>query len=139
MPSIDDIFGGKTLKSEHLKGLAKPPVVTITDVEIREFDDKKHGKVQKPAISFKGSERVLICNLINANMIAELAGTRDYTQWAGTRIKLVVERVSFGADIVDGIRVKDPDSADPVPKKKAAKPEPQAAADDDDMSDDIPF
>lgn len=132
MPSIDDVFAGKTLKSEQLKG--KPPaILTIAGVEITEFQNKETGKKEKKlAISFRGTDKVLICNLINANMIADLAGDRDYDKWVGTQIKLVVERVPFGAKIVDGIRVKDPSHVDKIETgvQKSTK---------DEMADEIPF
>jgi hypothetical protein len=133
MPSIDDVFGGDNLKSEHLKGKA-PPVVTIKSVEVKEFTDKEKGKTErKLSVSFLGTKRVLVCNQINANMIASIAGTREYDQWPGTKIKLVVEKVQFGPNVVDGIRVKDPGD------KIETGPQPKKPALADDMDDAIPF
>ncbi len=129
MTSIDDVFGGKALKAEQLKG-KKPAILTIASVEIVEFKNDDGVKKKKPVISFNGTDKTLVCNLTNANTIAELSDSRDTDNWTGTKIKLVVERVQFGPKLVDSIRVKDPSFVDKIESGPVAK---------EAMDDEIPF
>jgi hypothetical protein len=124
MPSIDDVFGGTTLKSEDIKG--KEPTVTIESVTTKEFTDKEGVTKKKLLVSFVGSKKALVCNVTNARRIAHLHGP-DYGLWAGKQVQLKVEMVDFGGKIMDGIRV--------FPPQRKAAPAPAG----DFPDDDIPF
>jgi hypothetical protein len=102
MPSIDDVFGGTTLKSADIKG--KDPVVTIASVEVKNFKEKDGAEKQKLLVHFAGAKKALVCNVTNARRIAHLHGP-DYSMWGGKKIRLKVEMVDFGGQIMDGIRV----------------------------------
>ncbi len=125
----NDIFGGKSLKSEDIKG--REPVVTIESVEMKKFDDGP-----KAIIRFAGKDKALICNRTNWNSIADILGADDSDEWIGRRIKLVVARVDFQGKRVDAIRV------DPAPSATAAAPRRQPVEPVDNTpitDDDIPF
>ena len=129
MPSIDDVFGGTTLKSADIKG--KDPTVTIAGVEVKNFKEKDGAEKQKLLVHFVGAKKALVCNVTNARRIAHLHGA-DYSLWGGKQIKLKVEMVDFGGQVMDGIRVYPP-GADRI------ETGPQKALVTDDMNDEIPF
>ena len=116
MPSIDDVFGGTTIKSEDIKG--KNPVVTIENVVPKDFTESDGKTKKKLMITFVGAKKALVCNVTNARRIAHLYGN-DYSDWKGRKIKLQVEMVDFGGRVMDGIRVFSPmDTSDQAPKKR---------------------
>ena len=130
MPTIDDIFGGTTLKSADIKG--KDPTVTIAGVEVKNFKEKDGQEKQKLLIHFVGAKKALVCNVTNARRIAHLHGA-DYTLWGGKQIKLKVEMVDFGGQVMDGIRVYPPGQ-----DKIETGVQPRRSASDD-LDDTIPF
>ncbi len=97
-----DIFSGKSLKAEDIKG--RDPIVTIESISTKTFDDKS----TKPVIKFKNAEKELVCNVTNWNAIVEITGEEDSDNWTGKRIRLVVAKVDYQGKRVDGIRVEDP-------------------------------
>ncbi|HEX5424873.1 MAG TPA: hypothetical protein VFW94_15100 [Candidatus Acidoferrales bacterium] len=135
MPSINDIFGGTTLKAEDIKG--KDPTITIENVAAEDFTE--NGKVKrKLRIFIRGAKKQLICNATNARRIAHLYG-EDYSQWGGNAIQLRVEMVDFGGKVTDGIRVYPPAERTARPSASEMKAPAKQAAADDDMNDSIPF
>jgi hypothetical protein len=129
MPSIDDVFGGTTLKSADIKG--KDPTVTIAGVEVKAFKEKDGTEKQKLLIHFVGAKKALVCNQTNAKRIAHLHGD-DYTQWGGKQVRLRVEMVDFGGQVMDGIRVHPADS-------KIESGRQPLKAERAEMDDEIPF
>jgi len=128
MANINEVFGGSFLKADDLKGAS--PRVTISQVEIKDFDDGK-----KIIVHFQGKEKCLVCNKTNASIIAENAGSSDTDDWAGHTIQLTVRKVEFQGKLVPAIRVVLQDA----PIKKTA---PAAAAESDNDGgnvDDVPF
>jgi hypothetical protein len=126
MPKVSETYG------KYLKALVDVPkegrVYTILAVEPVDFDDGP-----KLNVTFKGSDKTLVCNRTNASIIAELHGD-DTDDWIGQRITLYATKVDFSGKRVDAIRVRD---QVPVPQgatKPAAAPTPDpdnADADDD--------
>ena len=102
MANIDDVFGGNTLKAADIKG--REPIVTIEDVEVKLFKEKDGAEKKKLLIYFLNTKKAMVCNVTNARRIAHLHGP-DYTEWGGKKIKLKVEMVDFGGQVMDGIRV----------------------------------
>ncbi len=130
MPSINDVFGGETLKATDLNG--KSVNLTIAGQEVREFEEEKNGqKINKKKIvlSFQGTKKKLVVNITNATRIAALYGD-DYTLWSGHVIQLRSEKVQFGNKFTDGIRVYPPNDKIETKQQPALK---------DEMADEIPF
>ena len=98
MPSIDEVYSGKSLKAADLEGNEVP--LTIANAEAKEFDD-----ASKIVITFTETEKVFICNKTNANRIASSHG-KDYSLWHGKKITLYPDMVDFKGDMVEAIRVK---------------------------------
>lgn len=128
MPTIDDVFGGDTLKASDIKG--RDPTVVIEDVKVEAFKDRDGTAKRKLRITFRGAKKELICNVTNAKRIAHLHGD-DFTLWRGKAIQLRSEMVDFGGQVTDGIRVYPPNGHDRI--ETGRQPLKQ------EMSDDIPF
>ncbi len=107
---VSDVFNnGKSLKASDLQGRRVP--VTIDDVRLKKFDDGS-----KLVMTFRNSDKALMLNKTNANMIAEIAGSEDTDMWAGKRIVLVPAKTDFQGRRVDCIRVDYPEVQVPAPQ-----------------------
>jgi hypothetical protein len=107
MPTIDEVFSaGESLKAADLPA-GRIASAVIASVEPINFDDGS-----KLIVNFVGKEKVLITNKTNANLIAVILGTRDYSRWIGGRIGLRSELVDFRGSRVPAVRVCD---APPAP------------------------
>ena len=72
----------------------------------------------KWALHFEELAKPLIVNSTNGKLIAKAVGSEDPEQWTGHKIVLYKDdSVSFGDELVGGIRVR-------APKKPIAKPAP---------------
>lgn len=127
--NINDAFPSQYLKASDLNG--SQPVVTIARVEIEPVGRSKD---MKPIAYFAGKDKGLVLNKTNSKKIAEIAGTAETDDWAGTRIRLYATEVDFQGDQVEAIRVKAPGSSVKATVKPAAPP-----ADDDLDVSDVPF
>lgn len=117
MPSIDDFNKSQFLKKEDVD----PPVTaTIAGCELQDFDDGR-----KLIVKFRGDVKPLVAgSKVNREAVADIAGTRDYSQWAGTRIELYKDGnvYDLSGRRVGGIRIR--------PAARAAA----AATTDDDLA-----
>jgi hypothetical protein len=91
-------FPSTYLKAADLKGKAVPVVI-----ENVTFEDI--GGDQKPVLRFRGTDRGMVLNKTNMNIIAEMYGFES-DDWHGKRITLQPARVEFQGKIVDAVRVK---------------------------------
>lgn len=103
------------------------PIVTISHVEFKEVGQTKD---IKPVLFFEGKQKGMVCNKTNAKTIAQISGSQDTDDWAGTRVQMYVAMVSFQGEEVEALRVR-------LPKTVAAKPKPAPAEVADE--DAIPF
>jgi hypothetical protein len=130
-----EVYGGNYLKAEDLKGGS--PRVTISNVELKEFDDGK-----KLIISFHGKDRQLVCNRTNSSIIEEVLGSDESDDWIGKTIQLCVKKVEFSGRLVPAIRVvlKERQPA-PRPAQRPAAPPPVDPEDEIPMDDpdSVPF
>lgn len=119
MPSMDDVYGGDYLKAEDLPPNARV-VVQVESVHIAEFSEEGKPKERKLALKFVGKEKRLALNVTNANMMAEISGSRDYDNWPGYSTILYRTMTDFGGKRVPALRLDHPTAAPaPVPSKPA--------------------
>ncbi len=97
-------FGGNFLKAADV---VKPMQLTITSVDVEEFEDKK-----KLLVSFEETDKKLVLNKINMTRICRLAGSQDTDTWAGTQVTLYKDTVEYDGQDVPCIRVKKKDEAE---------------------------
>src|SRR5262249_45637754 len=115
---------------------------TIKSASIEELGEDKDEKI---VVIFKELDRGLVLNRTNADYLSMICKSDDTDAWAGHRVGLFVQPVSFKGKLVDSIRVTKPQhlkAADDMAKKsttKASKKQKAAAATADaDMDDEIP-
>ena len=105
MPNVDDIYisGGMYLKGEDFVD-ADDAVLTISGVEIRAFDDGR----RKAILSFEETDRRLVLNTVNKDMVVEVTGTKDTDEWIGKVITIGHARDTYAGKMYDVIRVRPP-------------------------------
>lgn len=111
--NINDIYKSTSnyLKVADLQG--RKVNVTIGSAELEDLNGKK-----MVAIGFKESDKKFTLNRTNANMIAFLLGTEDYTNWIGARITLKPSMTEYQGKATPCIRVADelpPQNTQPDP------------------------
>lgn len=68
---------------------------------------KTNQKKKKVCLIFKETDKKMVLNATNRDVIAKLVKTWDYTQWPGTQIQLYKDpKVRFGTEEVGGLRVR---------------------------------
>lgn len=83
-------------------------VLTIKGVSqedvVQPRSDKKKKKV---CMTFAETDKKMVLNATNRDIIASLLKTWDYTKWPGTQIQLYKDpKVRFGTEEVGGLRVR---------------------------------
>jgi hypothetical protein len=100
---VDLLFPSKYLKAADLRG--KSAVVKIESIEPRADLQMKSGKTEKkPLVRLAGKEKSWVLNKTNAHLIAEVYGA-EVTAWIGCEIVIRSEKVRFGGQSVDAVRV----------------------------------
>jgi hypothetical protein len=142
---VSRTYGGNHYKAEDLD---KPILLTIDQVTSKEFDDGK----EKLVLAFGEDEHTFVCNLTNAQTLAELYGD-ETDDWIGEKVVLYATRTLFQGKQTPCIRVRAPKPAAPVgagakigppygPVRRRNEPVTQPEADepvDVQTNDDIPF
>ncbi len=102
---VDLLFPSKYLKAADLR--SKKLVVVIEKIDPRgELQMQGGRKERKPIVYLVDQEKTWVLNKTNAKTIAKLYGN-EVTEWIGKPISLRSEKVAFGNQIVDAIRVVD--------------------------------
>ena len=105
---VSTMFPSSYLKAPDLVGSSNPePVLEIVRVSLEEmpaFDDEPAKKL--PVAWFKETDKGMVMNVTNANMIAFLHGD-DTDEWIGKKIQLHTPPVAFRGKSAPGLRVKD--------------------------------
>lgn len=117
MPSMDDVYGGDYLKAEDIPQEARPRL-TVESVRPAEIGAQGEQKETKLVMRFLGKEKSLVLNVTNANMMAEIAGSRDYDNWPGHQVILYRTMTDFAGKRVPALRLDHPTVA-PAPPKPA--------------------
>ena len=134
MANIDTAFPSKYLKAHDLGG--KTVKLKITGINV-----EKLGEDLRPVISFNGTEKTLVVNKTNANRITQSYG-KETDDWIGKKLIAYNDpNVTFGKDIVGGMRIKQHRKA-AAPRElagRSARNGPTTAGDSDDLTGDPPF
>ena len=123
MPDVRTLFPSKWIKAADLGG--KRVLLRMAAVDVEKVGEKK-----LPVLYFQGTEKGLVLNATNANMIAEITGTNDTDDWRGHQIVLFMAKVDFGGKRVEAIRVDHPPAkaAPAAASMPTRKPAPSVAA-----------
>lgn len=127
---VNQLKESKFLKKEDVgTGL----LVTIEGLSQENVSKEGAPEEMKYALHFKETEKPLILNSTNGQLIAQITGEEDTDHWAGHKIVLYNDpTISFGGKIVGGIRCRAPKQGSGKPSQASKRP----AHDDDDS---IPF
>jgi hypothetical protein len=158
-----DRFPKKYFTGEYLKQIG-PLGLEIEAEKTEGITDQKTGRTtEKSVLSFVGTEKRLILNGTNFDLIVEITGCDDSRDWPGHKIELFADKTTLGAKRVDCVRARAPaeqpalaaaapkspsptaGASEPAaqPALMAAAPSPSASATagafDQKMDDEIPF
>ncbi len=120
MPLISQMKASKFLKRDEV---GRGALFTIA--EVREENIAKEGAPEelKWCIHFEETEKPLVANWTNLQLIAKVAGDENSDNWPGTKIVLYDDpNVGYAGKIVGGIRVRAPKPG--ATTKPALAPEP---------------
>lgn len=83
-------------------------ILTIKGVLQEEVPQPKtNKKTKKVCMTFAETDKKMVLNATNRDIIAKLLKTWDYTKWPGTQIQLYTDpKVRFGTEEVGGLRVR---------------------------------
>jgi len=141
MPNISVLKSSKFLTKEDVT----PPVLA-TIQSVHQMNVAKEGAPEelKWVVEFEESEKPMVLNSTNGQLIALITGYDETDNWKGSKVVLYNDpAVSFAGKITGGIRVRAPKNQpakiqpqserkpDPEPVKKPLPAEPD--------SDDVPF
>ena len=126
---ISAAFPSNYVKAADLKG--KPCPLTIRTCVLEELGQGNDTE-KKPVLYFNGAQKGLVLNRTNSNVIAEAYGD-ETVAWEGKPVEVYPTRVEFKGKLVDDIRVRIPQEAQPEKQPDAA---PMA---DGEPDDEIPF
>lgn len=130
MPNINTMKASKFLKRDDV---GRGMLVTIA--EVREDNVAKDGAPEelKWCAHFEETDKPMVLNWTNLQLIARVANDENSDNWGGTRVVLYDDpNVSFGGKITGGIRVR-------APKSNGAPPARQIAPVSEPEEDEIPF
>jgi hypothetical protein len=125
------------LDSKYLKQADVPDPVIVTVTKVGRVNIAKEGEKEqlKWAIRFQEFDKPMLLNSTNIKLLEKAFDSDDTDDWAGKEIILYTdENVSFGGEIVGGLRFR---RNQPAPIKKAAGT--GGAKTLAEMDDDIPF
>lgn len=147
MASMDDVYGGNTLKAEELPENFRA-VLAVESVSVQEFEGRDgKGVERKLVLRFLGRAKGLALNVTNANMMAEIAKSRDYDHWTGHQVLLYRTTTDYQGKRVPALRLDhatpfQAPTARPVasaPRPAAPPPPPPQAEPFVATDDDVPF
>lgn len=81
--------------------------VKITKVEPKELTVRGGAKKTAPVITMEGKKKQFVCNVTNADAIAELYGPKP-SEWVGKSITLFVTTTKLSGKEVQCLRVRAP-------------------------------
>lgn len=132
MPRTSEMVQSKYLKTADIPD---PVIVTVVKVGRVNMAKEDAAPEYKWAIRFKEFDKPMVLNSTNIKIAEKVFGSDDTDEWAGKEIVLFTdENVTFGGELVGGLRFKGQEK---TPTKATPKPAKGGFAAD--MEDDIPF
>ncbi|HZR03656.1 MAG TPA: hypothetical protein VFA81_10845 [Burkholderiales bacterium] len=122
------------VQSKYLKTADVPDPVIVTVVKVGKVNMAKEDAAPeyKWAIKFAEFNKPMVLNSTNIKIAEKVFGSDNTDDWTGREIILFTDdNVTFGGELVGGLRFKGQEKAPQKPVAKAGK--------FDDMADDIPF
>jgi hypothetical protein len=135
VPKTSEMRESKFLKQSDIGAGA---LMTVTGCERHNVAKEGAEPEHKWCLAFEESEKPLVLNSINIQLLEKIFGSDDTDDWIGKRVVLYVDpTVSYAGKVVGGIRVRAPKQANQTAAKKPVAPPPPAT--EELADDDIPF
>lgn len=134
MPDISQMAESRFLKKEDV-GNGK--LLTIESCDQQNVAKKDEAPENKWCLHFVETEKPLVLNRINSELVAQITGERNSDDWPGFKVVLYSDpTISFGGKLVGGIRIRAPkNKTAPATSKPPVKELPQ----DEDEDSSVPF
>jgi len=130
MPKVSDLRESKFLKQTDV---GDGVIVTISGCEQLNVAKEGADAEMKWCLTFEETEKPLVLNSTNGQLIERILGSDDLEAWVGGKIVLYTDpNVSYGGKIVGGIRARAPKPPKAAPKAAKPKLPPAEPADYDD-------
>ena len=97
---FDDYFGSRFVSAADLPAAA---TVTIEKIDDEDFAKPGEPAKRKPVLYFKGRQKALVLNKVNALQLAATHG-KDMAKWVGAKILLKPETTVFNGKSTPCIR-----------------------------------
>lgn len=146
MPTIHDLKQSRFLTQADVE---KPILVTIKSYTFQNVAPDGQPKDDKYVLHFHETDKPLVLNFTNGDVIAQINGSEDFANWPGTKIVLFRDpNIMMGTQKKGGIRVRAPrnipaQAKKQEPPKPQPQPEPEPEPDFTDVTappdDDVPF
>lgn len=107
---LSEMFPSNLLKAQDVTDAGGEMPVTISKIDMKEFDTDGGGKERKPIIYF-ANDKQMVCNKTNGTTLGEMFG-QETDDWLGKTITLIVQNVDFGGKSTPAIRIKNLNSKD---------------------------
>src|SRR6516225_9866416 len=131
MVKRSEAFPSKWLGAADLnRGSAVAAIKVAAFETLKGFDGADTKK--KVIIYFAHKLKPLPLNVTNYNSVADIAGTEETDDWAGTKVELFVSREIVKGKMTDCVRIRKPATAAKAKPKKSDDPKP-------DYNDEVKF
>ena len=131
MVKRSEAFPSKWLGVIDLNGGSAVAAIKVAAFEtLKGFDGADTKK--KVIIYFAHKLKPLPLNVTNYNSVADIAGTEETDDWAGTKVELFVSREIVKGKMTDCVRIRKPATAAKAKPKKSDDPKP-------DYNDEVKF
>jgi len=136
--NISQLKESKFLKKEDVG-----PGMLLTIASVSQENVAKEGAEQelKWVLHFQESEKPMVLNSTNGQLIAKITGSDETDDWQGHKVVLYEDpNISFAGKIVGGIRVRAPRGpAKAMPNSTQPQPKRQPLNEGAEPADDVPF
>lgn len=117
MPRIGDMKVSKFLKKTDL-GDDEEMIFTIKGVSEENVGNDDNPDI-KWCLLFKETEKPMVLNWTNMQLVERATGSDNTDDWTGKRIKVWFdESVQFKGEMKGGLRIKKAPGSNPVPKSR---------------------
>lgn len=84
-------------------------ILTIKGVSQEDVvQPRTNKKTKKVCLAFRETDKKMVLNATNRDIIAKLLKTWDYTKWPGTKVQFYKDpKVRFGTEEVGGLRIRN--------------------------------
>ena len=136
MPNINDMVQSKYLKQADIPD---PIIVTVQGVKQVNMAKDDEAPEMKWAIKFRELDKPMVLNTTNIHVAAKVFGSNDTDDWRGKEIIIFTDpNVSFGGQVVGGLRFRGQEKAPVKATVRQVMPKPTGGKFDD-VPDDLPW